>query len=197
LKAGEAQVWLARLDGDREVLPPTAGELARAGRLRTEDHRRRYLRSHAALRAILAQFTDARLDFAVTAAGKPYLPGVPKLQFNLSHSHELALVGIAWEVDIGVDVEHVRALSDYAAMAERFFPDQEATAVTDERDFFRRWTRIESVVKARGVGLPGIGTTQGGEWTIAEIDAGPEYSAAVALPKAGIEIVRHEFGGAE
>jgi 4'-phosphopantetheinyl transferase len=195
VRAVQAHVWRVSLDADLVLPRPTSGERARADRFRDEDRRRQYLQSHAALRSILSRFTKSRLHFAVTPAGKPYLPGAPELRFNLSHSHEMALVGVAWEVEIGVDVERIRALSDYAAMAERFFPDAEAAAVTDERDFFRRWTRIEAVVKARGIGLQGIGDETRGEWTIAEIDAGPEYSAAVALPRAGIEIVQHEFGG--
>jgi 4'-phosphopantetheinyl transferase len=195
VKTGDAHVWRVRLDDDLVLPPPTAGERARATRFRGEDRRRQYLRSHGALRAILSRFTTARLDFALTPTGKPYLPSSPQLRFNLSHSHEMALVGLAWEVEIGVDVEHIRPLSDYAAMAGRFFPDSEAAEVADEADFFRRWTRIEAVVKARGVGLHGLGVEVEGEWTIAEIDAGPEYSAAVALPVAGIGIVQHEFGG--
>jgi 4'-phosphopantetheinyl transferase len=197
VNAGEAHVWRVRLDADLELPAPTAGELARAGRFRHERQREQYLRSHGALRAILATLTTARLDFAVTPAGKPYLPAAPQLQFNLSHSERMALVGVACEIEIGVDVEHVRPLSNFVAMAERFFPESETAALTGEADFFRRWTRIEAVVKARGAGLYGMGVEPSGDWTIAEIDAGPEYSAAVALPRPEILIVEHDFGGAE
>jgi 4'-phosphopantetheinyl transferase len=191
---GEAHVWRVRLN-DIPALPPTAGETARAARFRFERSREEYLRSHAALRAILRRYTDARLDFGIAEAGKPYLPGVPHLKFNLAHSHEMALVGVTLDTEIGVDVEHIRPLSDYAALAERFFPPSEAADVVDERDFFRRWTRIEAAVKARGVGLYGASIEPTGPWTVEEIDAGPDYSAAVALPQAGIRIVVHDFGG--
>src|SRR5204862_5234725 len=110
---------------------PTPGEAARAARFRFEQHRRRYLRSHAALRAILRRYTDARLDFAVAEAGKPYLPAAPHLRFNLAHAQDLALVGVALDLEIGVDVERIRPLSDYAAIAERFFPPSEAADVVD------------------------------------------------------------------
>ena len=194
MNTGEVHVWRVCLN-HVEPAQPTAGETARAAQFRFEHHRQQYLRSHAALRAILRHYTDLRLDFAVAEMGKPYLPGVPRLKFNLAHSHEMALVGVALDTEVGVDVEHVRPLSDYAALAERFFPPAEAADVADERDFFRRWTRIEAVLKARGVGLNDLGTEHSGPWTVEEIDAGPDYFAAVALPLAGVQLVIHDFGG--
>ena len=193
MNPGEVHVWRVRLDA-AETVPPTAGEIARAARFRTEDLRRRYLRSHGALRAILGRETDARLDFAVGEQGKPYLPGVPRLKFNLSHSREMALVGVALDVEVGVDVECIRPMPDYKALAERFFPPSQAGEVTDEQDFFRRWTRIEAALKARGVGLYAAGQEIEGEWTIEGIDVGPEYFAAVAVPQAGMQIRVHDFG---
>lgn len=197
MRAGEAHVWRVPLRESMVVPPSTAGELARAARFRFDAPRVQYLRSHGALRAILGKLTTARLDFAVAEGGKPYLPNESRLKFNLSHSHEMALVGAALDVEIGVDVEHRRPMPDYVAMAERFFPPSEAAAVEDERDFFRRWTRIEAAVKATGVGLYGLGVEATGEWTVVEIDAGEEYAAAVALPCVGIDVVVHDFGGDE
>ena len=185
-------VWVVALDAPGEWLPPTPGETARASRLIAEQHRRRYLRSHAALRGILATYTEAPLDFAVLEHGKPYLPGVPELQFNLSHSHDRALVAVIPEVAVGADVEFLRPLAECQAIAERFFPPAEAAALAEapaagrEAEFFRRWTRIEAVLKARGIGLYGAGTDPDGEWTILPVDAGPGYVASVALASAGI-----------
>jgi 4'-phosphopantetheinyl transferase len=193
MNAGEIHVWRIRLDAI-ETPPPTAGETARAARFRTLDMRRRYLRSHAALRAILGRETTARLDFAVAEAGKPYLPAAPHLKFNLSHSRERAIVAVALDEEVGVDVECVRPMPDFHAMAERFFPPSEAAEVSDERDFFRRWTRIEAALKARGVGLYAAGTEMAGEWTVAEIDMGPDYFAAVAAPRPGMRVLVHDFG---
>jgi 4'-phosphopantetheinyl transferase len=192
---GEAHVWRVPLDGSVATPPPTPGELARAARFRFDRQKHEYLRSHGALRAILGTLTDSRLDFGVAEAGKPYLPGVPRLKFNLSHSRGMALVGAVLDVEIGVDVEGIRPLSDYAAIAERFFPPSECDGIVDEHDFFRRWTRVESVLKARGVGIYAAGTEPTGEWTVEPIDVGPGYAAAVALPKAGVQIVVHDFGG--
>jgi 4'-phosphopantetheinyl transferase len=159
----------------------------------------RHRTAQDALRAILSTMTDAPLDFARSPSGKPFLPGVPELKFNLSHSRDAALVGVALEVEIGVDVERLRALADHVEIAERFFPPSETAAHADvpecdrERDFFRRWTRIEAVLKARGVGLYGAGEEAEGEWTIQEIDMGDEYAAAVAAPRFGMLVKVWDF----
>ena len=188
MNPGEAHVWRVRLN-EIDALSPTPGELARAARFRFGVHKQQYLRSHGALRTILRELTDSRLDFAVAEGGKPYLPGDPHLKFNLAHSGDMALVGVA------LDVEQLRPLTNYVLMAERFFPPSEAAGVADERDFFRRWTRIEAAVKASGVGIYAAGTELTGPWTIEELDAGPDYAAAVALPWAEIKIIVHDFGG--
>jgi 4'-phosphopantetheinyl transferase len=177
-----------------EMPPPTAGETARAARFRTADLQRRYLRSHAALRAILACYTEARLDFAVSGNGKPFLPASPHVKFNLSHSREMALVAVTLEVEVGVDVEWIRPMPDYRDIAERFFPPSQSAQVTDEADFFRRWTRLEAVVKACGTGIYGIAEEPAGDWTIEELPVAPGYSAAVAAPRAGMRVTMNDFG---
>ncbi len=189
---GEVHVWRIALDEVRTP-EPTPGESARAARFRSAELARRYLRAHGALRAILGTLTTVKLDFALAENGKPWLPHAPELEFNLSHSHGLALVAAAIGVPVGVDVERYRPLPEYAEIADRFFPPSEAPP-HDERDFFRCWTRIEAKLKARGVGLYGAGKEIEGEWTVREIDAGEEYAAAVAALQPGMKIEIHDFG---
>jgi 4'-phosphopantetheinyl transferase len=149
----------------------------------------------------LSGLTGVRLDFALGERGKPYLPAAPELRFSLSRSHEMALIAAALDVDIGVDVERIRPMPEYAAVAERFFPPSESAALADcrpelrEREFFRRWTRIEAMLKATGEGLYGAGAELGGEWTVREIDAGDGFAAAVAACAEDIEIAVCDFGG--
>ena len=71
----DIDVWRIALDHAR-VPPPTPGESARAARFRTEELAQRYLKSHGALRDILARYTSAPLDFALHEKGKPYLSRV-------------------------------------------------------------------------------------------------------------------------
>ena len=203
MNAGEIRVWRVRLDEVRpEWLPePAAEEAACAARLRSAPMRQRYLRAHGALRAILRTQAGAAPELAIAEKGKPYLANVPRLNFNLSHSHGLALVAVALEVEVGVDVERLRPLPlrECQAIAERFFPPSESAALEQtpaagrERDFFRRWTRIEAALKARGVGLYGAGAELGSDWTLREIEAGEGFAAAVAAPRAGMTVTVHDF----
>jgi 4'-phosphopantetheinyl transferase len=176
-------VWLVRLEG---VEPKKA--LCEA--------------SHAALHGILRQYTGASLDFAAGEHGKPYLPAVPELHFNLSHSHQMALVAVSREVEVGVDVEWFRPLPACLSIAERFFPPAELAALMDvppadrEREFFRLWTRIEAKLKARGIGLLGAGQELDGEWSVEAIDVGPDYAASVAARCAGLEVTLRGLGRA-
>jgi 4'-phosphopantetheinyl transferase len=185
-------VWVVPLGAGRHWLPPTPAEAQQAARLVSEPLRRRYLRSHAALRAILGTYTSAPLDFAIAEHGKPYLPELPDLQFNLSHSHDMALVAVTRGIAIGVDVERFRPLQECMGIAERFFPPMEAAALAAvppegrEVEFFHLWTRIEAKLKARGIGLYGAGQELDGEWTVIPIEVGPDYSAAVAANCAGL-----------
>jgi 4'-phosphopantetheinyl transferase len=185
-------VWRVNLD-TASVPPPTPGEAARAARFATPELRRRYLTAHGALRAILGRMTSTRLEFALLEKGKPYLPLTPDLRFNLSRSHDRALIAVSREVEVGVDVERIRPIPNYVAVAERFFPPDEGPPV-DEIDFFRHWTRIEALLKARGVGLYGVGVPVEGDWTVQEIDAGAGFAAAVAAAGVGHKVAVHDFG---
>jgi 4'-phosphopantetheinyl transferase len=192
LNPGQVHVWRVRLNRGTAA-PPTAGEAARAARLLTPTLRRRYLRAHAALRDNLGSVTAAPLEFAVHEKGKPYLALQPEIRFNLAHSREMALVAVARDVEVGVDIERVRPLPEYAAIAERYFPEG-FTAPTGVRDFFRHWTRFEALLKAHGAGLYGAGTTPPGVWSVVEIDAGPRFTAALAVEGPPPAVIVHEYG---
>jgi 4'-phosphopantetheinyl transferase len=191
---GDVDVWLVHLHSGGEWPPPTPAEFQRAGRLVSAAYQQRYLRSHAALRSILARYTSVDLNFAHGEHGKPYLPAAPELTFNLSHSHDMALVAVGQGVEVGVDVEWLRPLAECLAIAERFFPPLQAAALAGvpaaarEAEFFRLWTRIEAKLKARGIGLYGAGADLDGEWTVLPVEVGPQYVAAVAACRTGITV---------
>ncbi len=170
LTAGEVHVWRAPLD-----LSLPERESARG-----------------VLRSILGGLTATPLDFAAGEKGKPWLPAEPRLRFNLSHSRGMALVAAALDVEVGADVELLRPVPEFAAIADRFFPPREPAPLT-ERDFFRSWTRLEAMLKARGVGLYGAGKELVGKWTLREIDAGAAYAAAVAATAEGMLVLVHDF----
>ncbi len=137
----------------------SAEEQARAARFRFEEHSRRFVVAHARLRQQLAALLEtqpASLALESGEHGKPRLAGHPggRLEFNLSHSGSLGLIGWAWGHAIGVDIEFWRRMSDEAALVRRYFSASEIAAYErlgpDERTpaFFHCWTRKEAYVKA-------------------------------------------------
>jgi 4'-phosphopantetheinyl transferase len=139
-----------------------ADEIVRARRFVYAQHRRRYIAAHARLRAILAGYVNeapAALSFSVGAHGKPALAGPHggALHFNLSHSGDIAALGVSRVGEIGVDVEMVGGAEE--DVARRFFSAAECAALDAlppserARGFARCWTRKEAVIKAVGEGL--------------------------------------------
>jgi 4'-phosphopantetheinyl transferase len=194
-------------------------EGARARRFLRAPDRARFVASHAALRAILAEALNARpaaIRLEAGSEGKPTLPDKPgdALAFNLSHSGQRALIGIARGAAIGVDVEIVRSIPDALRIARAHFASDEVAALAAmppgvrEACFFGLWTRKEAIVKATGSGLSlpldrfsvsvppappcllrGMG---GGAWSMAAIDCGAGYAATLAVRTADAPVTcRH------
>jgi 4'-phosphopantetheinyl transferase len=197
LKSGEVLVWRASLDRIRDdSLPPLLPEeRERAARFHSEEARSRYARSHGVLRAILASLGVPAV-FVRDPCGKPRLKSDPEIGFSLSRSKGVALYAVAMSPEVGADIEQVRPIPEYLEIAERFFPPDECAALLlhpNEQEFFRRWTRIEATLKARGVGLYGAGTAPPGEWTVADVDAGPGLAAAVAISGSGWQVSVRDY----
>ncbi|HWD18020.1 MAG TPA: 4'-phosphopantetheinyl transferase superfamily protein [Verrucomicrobiae bacterium] len=191
----EAHVWWASLDQAPETL--AAWELTldeterdRACRFRFARDRDRFIASHGLLREILATALSgapASIRFAYGPNGKPRLAAHSKLHFNLSHSDSLALVAVAWEREIGVDVERVRALPEMEEIARRVFSQEEQAAwqaaAPAERTpvFFRLWTRHEAIAKCSGAGLAEVEGPVDFRGTVTEVTPAPDFFGAVAV----------------
>lgn len=159
------EVWLAELHTE----PPEAlqdslsdSERQRAARFVFARDRRRYLAAHCALRQLLAARTGLSADalrFVEGPHGKPALQGEHLCAFNLSHSEDIALIALADDGEIGVDVEMLRAMPDATELAERNFSASECAELAatrpDQQDqaFLLGWTRKEACLKAIGSGL--------------------------------------------
>ncbi len=153
----------ARVAALERLLSPDERE--RAGRFHHERDRRRYGVGRGQLRTILARVLESEagaLSFRYGTNGKPALQGPSeheRLRFNLSRSHELGVLVIQWDEEVGVDVEHVRPFPDALDIAKRFFAPEEYTALRAlpatslDAGFVSYWTRKEAVVKSLGLGL--------------------------------------------
>lgn len=226
----EVHVWRARLDVPwswtfDEALSPD--DRARADRYRFESDRRKFCVARASLRLILARYLKTkpgRLQIDTGEYGKPYFVD-PKasqgLRFNMSHSHQLALIAITREREVGVDVEYVRPSFVTDEVAEHFFSPAETEVLRalpeDQKtqSFFNCWTRKEAYIKARGEGLycpldqfdvtvaPGspamllnsrIDSKEVSRWSFQELCPEPRYAATVAVERGFSRLVLWDLG---
>ncbi|HEX6497365.1 MAG TPA: 4'-phosphopantetheinyl transferase superfamily protein [Acidobacteriaceae bacterium] len=137
-------------------------ERERAGRLIFPADQQQSIASRGTLRLLLRHYTGAEhprdLRLAYGEQAKPYLAD-SDLCFNLSHTRDLALFAFAREIDLGIDVENIRASDDLDAVAEQNFApaERDALLVTPQEErlaaFYRCWTRKEALLKAEGSGL--------------------------------------------
>ncbi len=169
LAPGEVDLWCffyeqaledAALRARYEALM-SPDERARHRRFRFEKDRRLFLATRGLVRSVLSRYRDgdpAEWRFAFNAHGRPYLPDVDDLCFNLSNTAGLVVCALSRR-EIGVDAEDVERRSETLAVADRFFSRDEVRAlralpVERQRErFFSYWTLKESYIKARGMGL--------------------------------------------
>ena len=168
----DTHVWLIELPAIAvdaaeigSVLAPE--ELSRGAKFFREIDRRRYLTTRFALRDILGRYgreLPERIEFDYNAFGKPSLIGEAALRFNVSHAGEVSLVAVAWNRQVGVDVEKIRGdssdeLVTLRNIARRFFAPNEVNRLLQlpeaalPQSFFTCWTRKEAFIKAKGAGL--------------------------------------------
>ena len=218
----DARVYAVELDRDEKEVAAlggllTADELLRAGRMKSEHGRTRAVVTRAALRKLLARElgrTPEEIAFSVGPHGKPRLDDrSAPVRFNLSHSAGRALIAIARDVEVGVDLEEIRPRTDLQGVARRVFTEAEREAVDigGETAFYRHWVAKEAFVKATGRGIESLRSFEvllegpggarlnhvGGDpaeaakWTLAPLDVGPRFAAAVvvAAPGASVELV--------
>jgi 4'-phosphopantetheinyl transferase len=172
---GELHVWHASLDSDEWPDPGglPAAERDRAAKLLGEGARRRWVAARWALRGVLGRYLGlepATIELRLGSHGKPMLaaPDAP-LRFNLSHSGELALIAIAGEREVGIDVQSIGA--------------------KEPAELYADWAQREAVAKCHGVGL--WAPLPDGPVAVAAFDAGPGFAAAIAIRDDEVPPLRH------
>lgn len=115
------------------------------------------------LRQVLAVYLGMKpeeIELEAGRHGKPRLAGAGRLQFNLSHSGELALVAVSAQLEVGVDVQRIKARRG--------------------EGFYRRWSCHEAHVKCLGIGLLRARGTSLEPVAVEPVDVSPGYAAAIA-----------------
>ena len=140
-------------------------EKTRAERFHFEEDRKRFIVRRGILRTILGGYLGVDPDQVQFAYGKNEKPELAdsfangEIRFNLSHSGEVALYAFTRDREIGVDIEHIREISDMEQVSNRFFSlrENEVLHILSESKkreaFFNCWTRKEAYIKAIGDGL--------------------------------------------
>ncbi len=138
-------------------------EVARADRLLGAELRRRFVVCRAALRRILAAALGGQpeaLRFGYERWGKPHVAGSAPgpVHFNVSHSGEQALIGLAGS-PIGVDVELRANRLPHRAIVRQVLSDLERAA-WEQLPASQRltaavelWVCKEALLKAMGLGI--------------------------------------------
>src|SRR5687768_5549316 len=219
----EVHVWRAQLELPSPRVQQLRGiltddELDRAKRFYFEIDRQRFITARGTLRSILSRYiptSPGDLRFFYNQYGRPSLApefSSTPLNFNLSHSGNMALFAITRNMEIGVDVEHVRSSFDYEEIAKRFFSVNEVAilrTIPAEKKleaFYNCWTRKEAYIKAHGKGLslplgsfdvsvapwepPMLLITKDqpqecSRWTLLDLKPGPGYMGALAVKGMG------------
>jgi 4'-phosphopantetheinyl transferase len=145
------------------------------------------------LHRVLAPYLEAAPDAIELEAGphgKPELKGGDRLRFNLSHSADLAVVALALDREVGVDVERIDPNRDALALARRALSPEAVAAVAaatpEERPrvFHAAWARHEAVAKCLGTGLglsPAELALRGERLSVVTLDLEPGFAAALAV----------------
>ena len=178
------------------------------------------------LRTLLGRYLDmqpAQLQFAYNENGKPSLSTSLQgkfLNFNLSHSHNLALFAFSYVGSVGVDIEYMRADVAVEQVARvSFSPREQALLLAlpfEERRhaFYSCWTRKEAYIKGRGTGLslepnlfdvaflPGEPAAllasredprEPARWTLQALEPGAGYAGALAVEGHGWSLCCYNF----
>jgi 4'-phosphopantetheinyl transferase len=106
--------------------------------------------------------SPGEIGFTYGKHGKPALAppwDQTQIEFNLSHTQELALVAVSRAKPLGIDVERVHPVPAARQIAARYFSPREQ-ALLDRlgsadlpAGFHTVWTRKEACLKAAGMGL--------------------------------------------
>ncbi len=234
LEPARVELWCAFLaDLDAEGLweryPAllTDAERARQQRFRFAEDRRRDLAARALARTVLSRYASVAPEawvFEADAHGRPRIAApqtAAPLEFNIAHSGDLVVVGVAPGNPLGVDAEHLARGTDTTRL-ERYFSPLEIEqlralpAHARRLRFFELWTLKESYLKARGVGLrlplhslafefPASGAVRlslaagipdsASRWALAQFTLRDEYVLAVCAERVGpqpLQLVVHE-----
>ena len=211
LRPDDIHVWWINLEqsGVDAATVLSTDERARAERFNHPQDRARWTSARVAVRQILARYTGdhpAALRLTYGPCLKPALVGSMPLRFSLAHARERAALAVAWEREVGIDLEPIDpglAVSPLLGVVCSQTEIARLDALPPParlHAFLAYWTLKEAYLKGTGAGLSrdprtieveplpegraavrdtGIGV-QAQHWSVRLLDAGPGWIAALA-----------------
>ncbi len=191
-------------------------EKSRADRFKFNIDKVKYIACRGVLRILLGQYLGIGADLikiSYIKNGKPNHNS--NLEFNVSHSQDLAVIGFTLDTILGVDIEYTNRIIEFEKIASRFFSPEESNLIINAREdelplhFYNCWTRKEAFIKALGEGLsfplhqfevsckpdaiPQLLTTKWDEteadkWSLWGFEKDKEYVGALALKGSNKEL---------
>jgi 4'-phosphopantetheinyl transferase len=171
LNKEEVKVWYTYLNKWEDQVPEfrkyiSEEEKEKLQLIKEENLRNKYIVSRFLLRRVISSYINLSLQqiqFEINTNGKPFLQkGMGDIKFNISHSFNLMVIGIAGNYEIGIDVEKLAFRKDLYSVSERFFKAEENEYILSLpedlklKTFYKVWTLKEAYAKAKGISMVSI-----------------------------------------
>lgn len=225
---GEIHIWYISLDQWRKktgelksLLSPE--EITRGERFVIPDRANDFYIQKGLIRLLLSQYLNQNPEnilFSSSETGKPFISNT-ELHYNVSHSNDLLLCGLSADAPLGVDIQHIYAISPLDRIIKKILSPSEikliSTISSDEYldHFFTIWAAKEAFLKASGEGFsrsPNQFTvyhledneiflkydgdqvkTADDIWTIRDLKIDPDYKAVLVYAEEIIDIKVEQF----
>jgi 4'-phosphopantetheinyl transferase len=155
----DSEIWL-----DRFLRFLNQSERDRASRFYQSIDKQRFVIARGIVRCLLSTCLHVQADKIIlssTQFGKPILGKnyVEPYKFNLSHSGNVIVIALSYGIEVGIDVEIIRTISERDSIVNRWFSTHEKQEFfgleesIQQEAFFTAWSRKESILKTLGTGL--------------------------------------------
>ena len=222
IQSSDVHIWKYKMNnwkkGSLSIL--SEEEKCRWVRFHSEESRRRFAQAHVFLRQVLERYTGipaARIEITQGLNEKPQLKGEdPPFYFNLSYRNDYALVAIALNYFIGVDIESVKKIDHVSLFIDTYFSYEEKQKVLGYKNKYDRlammfsiWVMKEAYIKARSTGLSEsiaqynfcpflenpecVPDFDSNTWHIAQFQVADDYKAACAVQAGQAHFKMYEY----
>ncbi|MDC2865504.1 4'-phosphopantetheinyl transferase family protein [Bacillus sp. BP-3] len=207
LSKSNIHLWLLELDSSAYLLKSilSEDEKQRAHQFLDQKSKETFIACRGILRLLLSSYLRLNpqdIELHYNSYGKPFVPPLQNqqdIQFNLSHSQDIAAFSFSQYQTIGVDIENINPTLDPNELSSLIMTDLELEDFHKFHQseklyaFYHLWTQKEAILKAQGTGfqkppnsIPGYLTpnihlknVQIEDWTLNSFTVKDDYSACI------------------